>query len=100
MEINSTSGGNQYAILIVMVAGDLKLVWYAAKTDIRREESIDLSVAEFAALPLRATVNKPDNGPLVKWVNLAERGSGLPCGGPALAEPRGSPSFFACFPQS
>src|SRR5690606_23225619 len=75
MEINSTSGGNQYAILIVMVDGDLKLGWYAAKTDIRREESIDLSVDEFAALPLRATVNKPDNGPLMKWINLPEMGS-------------------------
>lgn len=75
MEINSTTGGNQYAILIVMVDGDLKLGWYAAKTDIRREESIDLSVDEFAALPLRATVNKPDNGPLMKWINLPEMGS-------------------------
>ncbi|HVV11577.1 hypothetical protein [Amycolatopsis sp.] len=53
---------NQRALLIVIVDGAHKVGFYAAKTSIRREDSISLAVDDFGALPLRATILSPGGG--------------------------------------
>ena len=59
------------ALLIVIVDGDYKLGFYAPSTEIRREDSIELAVDEFAYMPLRATLTKSDNSPvLFSWLNV------------------------------
>lgn len=59
------------ALLIVIVDGDYKLGFYAPSTEIRREDSIELAVDEFAFMPLRATLTKSDaSSVLFSWLNV------------------------------
>ena len=59
------------ALLIVIVDGTYKLGFYAPSTEIRREDSIELAVDEFAYMPLRATLTKSDVAPvLFSWINV------------------------------
>ncbi|WP_179956703.1 phage tail protein [Amycolatopsis anabasis] len=43
------------ALLIVIVDGDVTLGFYAPKTDIKRDDAIELATDDFGAMPLRST---------------------------------------------
>lgn len=60
------------AVLIVMVDGDFKIGFSAAKASIRRDESISLSNEDFSTLPLRATFVKHPGRHLFEWTTPAE----------------------------
>lgn len=60
------------AILIIMVDGDFKIAFSAAKASIRRDESISLSNEDFSTLPLRATFVKHPGRHLFEWTTPAE----------------------------
>jgi hypothetical protein len=70
----NSSGVNaiQRALLIIIVDGEFRLGFHASKVDIRREDSIELAVDEFAYMPLRATLLKSDTAgkPLFSWINV------------------------------
>ena len=70
----NSSGVNavQRALLVIIVDGDFRLGFHASKVDIRREDSIELAVDEFAYMPLRATLLKSDTAgkPLFSWINV------------------------------
>lgn len=53
---NSAATGIERALLIVIVDGDYRIAFHAPKVSIRREDSIELAVDEFAYMPLRATL--------------------------------------------
>ena len=55
------------AILIVIVDGNHKIAFSAAKAGIRRDESISLENDDFATLPLRATFVKHPGRHLFEW---------------------------------
>ena len=57
------------ALLIVLVDGDLKIAFHAARTAIRREAEMELAVDALAMLPLRATFLKYEGEPLFSWIN-------------------------------
>lgn len=59
------------ALLIVILDGDNAVAFHASKAGIKREESIELAVDEFAYLPLRATFLKNDTDPLFSWISEA-----------------------------
>lgn len=58
------------AILIIISDGSTNIAMYAPKVSIRREEGIELSVDEFAVMPLRATFLKNNTDPLYVWISL------------------------------
>ena len=67
----SSTAAVQRALLIVIVDGDVKIGFHAPKADIRREDSIELAVDEFAYMPLRATIVKSSTAPyLFSWINV------------------------------
>jgi hypothetical protein len=55
------------ALLVVIVDGDTKVGFYAPKSSVRRDDSISLSVDEFAGLPVRATFLKHNNANKFEW---------------------------------
>lgn len=57
------------ALLIIIVDGDVKIGFYAPKASIRRDDSVQLSVDEFASLPVRATFLKFGSANKFEWVN-------------------------------
>jgi hypothetical protein len=67
------SGGTQVpvetALLIIIVDGDTKLGFYAPKASVRRDDSIQLAVDEFATLPVRATFLKYGSSNVFEWVS-------------------------------
>ncbi|UQV56385.1 phage tail protein [Corynebacterium pseudodiphtheriticum] len=60
------------AVLIVMVDGEFKIGFSAAKASIRRDESISLSGEDFSTLPLRATFVKHPGRHLFEWTTPAK----------------------------
>lgn len=54
--VGTPGGETEQAILIVIVDGDNKIAFYASNTSLRRDDAISLSVDEFGAMPMRATI--------------------------------------------
>lgn len=63
-----SSDGVEKAFQIVMVDGDFKIAFSAAKATVGRDESISLATDDFATLPLRATFVKHPGRHLFQWV--------------------------------
>lgn len=57
------------AILIVIIDGTTNIAMWAPKVAIRREDAMELSIDEFAYMPLRATFLKNSTDPLLAWVS-------------------------------
>ena len=60
---------NEKAILVIVVDGTEKVGFYAAKANVRRDDSIELPVDDLAALPIRATFLKMAGRRLFDWIN-------------------------------
>jgi len=67
------AGGTQVpvetALFIIIVDGDTKIGFYAPKASVRRDDSIQLAVDEFATLPVRATFLKYGSANKFEWIN-------------------------------
>lgn len=67
------SGGTQVpvevALFIIIVDGDTKIGFYAPKASVRRDDSVQLAVDEFATLPVRATFLKYGSANKFEWVS-------------------------------
>lgn len=67
------AGGNpvpvEKALFIVIVDGDTKIGFYAPKASIRRDDSVQLAVDEFASLPVRATFLKYGAANKFEWIS-------------------------------
>ncbi|GGM64797.1 hypothetical protein GCM10012275_39230 [Longimycelium tulufanense] len=59
------------ALLIVIMDGDVSIAFYAPRASVRRDESIELSIDEFAALPVRATFLTQPGVSLFEWISEA-----------------------------
>jgi hypothetical protein len=57
------------ALWLVIVDGDTKIGFYAPKTSIRRDDSIQMAVDEFATFPVKATFLKFGSSNVFEWVN-------------------------------
>ena len=57
------------AFLVVIVDGDNRVGFYAPKASVRRDDSINLPVDEFASLPIKATFLKYGVANKFEWVN-------------------------------
>lgn len=57
------------AILIVIIDGTTIIALWASKVSIRREDAMELSIDEFAFMPLRATFLKNLTDPLFAWIS-------------------------------
>lgn len=67
---SATSGTTEKALLIIIVDGSTKIAFHAEKTSIRREDSIELAIDEFAFMPLRATLVLNDGASfLFSWIS-------------------------------
>lgn len=67
----TSSSGTQRALLIVIIDGDYKIGFHAPKVAIKREDSIELAVDEFAYMPLRATLLNDSATPhKFAWINI------------------------------
>lgn len=66
----SNSGGRtiEKALLIIIVDGDVRVGFHAAKTSIRRDAAISMDTENFAAFPVRATFLKGP-GDLYEWIS-------------------------------
>lgn len=62
-----SSAGVDKAFLIVLIDGDFKIAFSAAKATVGRDESIALATDDFATLPLRATFVKHPGRHLFEW---------------------------------
>ena len=69
----------QKAVLIIIVDGDHKVGFCAPKSDIKREDSIELEVDEFAVLPVRATFVKGTHD-LFQWISEEINPAAAPAG--------------------
>lgn len=58
------------ALLIVITDGSTNIGLHASRVSIRREDSIELAVDEFAFMPLRATFLKNSTDPIMSWISL------------------------------
>ena len=56
------------ALLVVIVDGDRKVAFYSPKASFKRDDSIELAVDDFAALPIRATFLSYGSAPKMEWV--------------------------------
>jgi hypothetical protein len=67
------SGGTavplEKALFIIIQDGETKIGFYAPKASIRRDDSVQLSVDEFAMLPVRATFLKYGSANKFEWIN-------------------------------
>ena len=67
------AGGTQVpvetALFIIIVDGDTKIGFYAPKASVRRDDSVQLAVDEFATLPVRATFLKYGSSNKFEWVS-------------------------------
>ncbi|AEV52093.1 major tail protein [Rhodococcus phage RGL3] len=59
------------AIFMLIVDGDLRVGFRAAKASIRRDDSISLATDEFGTLPVRATFIKHPGNHLFEWITPA-----------------------------
>lgn len=69
---SSDTASVERAFLLVIVDGNNRIGFTAAKSSIRRDESISLSPDEFGSLPLRSTFIKHTGRPLFEWILPAE----------------------------
>ncbi|QXN72990.1 major tail protein [Mycobacterium phage Phillis] len=60
---------NEKAFLIVIVDGEERLGFYAPKASVKRDDSLQLPVDDFAALPIRATFLDHGSADLYNWIN-------------------------------
>lgn len=68
--VTGIGGATQRALCIVIVDGDTSLAFHAPKVEIRREDSIELAIDEFAFMPLRATIVANDGSEvLFSWIS-------------------------------
>lgn len=65
----STPTPVEKALFIIIVDGDVKVGFYSPKASLRRDDSIQLAVDEFAALPVRATFLKHGSSCKFEWIN-------------------------------
>ena len=61
-------GATQASLLIIIVDGQNKIAFNAAKVDLMRNDAIALAVDEFGQLPMRATFLKNTGDPLFIWI--------------------------------
>lgn len=66
---NAATSGVDTALLIVIVDGEATVGFHASKVTMGREDSIELAVDEFAAVPLRASILKSGSNPLFSWLS-------------------------------
>lgn len=66
---NAATSGIDTALLIVIVDGEATVGFHASKVTMGREDSIELAVDEFAAVPLRASILKSGSNPLFSWLS-------------------------------
>ncbi|ASR77128.1 major tail protein [Mycobacterium phage MyraDee] len=59
------------AFLVIIVDGETRIGFYAAKASIKRDDSIDLPVDGFAGLPVKATFLDMAGQLLYKWISKA-----------------------------
>lgn len=69
---DSAKGGIDNAVMIIMVDGDFKIAFSAAKATINRDDSISLAADEFSTIPLRATFIKHPGRHLFEWITPSE----------------------------
>lgn len=62
-----SASGIDKAFMIVLVDGDFRIAFSAAKATVARDESITLAADEFSTLPLRATFIKHPGRHLFEW---------------------------------
>lgn len=60
----------EYAILVIIVDGAARIAFHSSKASIRRDDSVDLPVDEFASLPVKATFLNLGANPLYSWISL------------------------------
>jgi hypothetical protein len=65
----ASTSGIDVALLIVIVDGSATVGFHASKVTMSREDSIELAVDEFAAVPLRASILKSGSNPLFSWLS-------------------------------
>lgn len=67
------SGGtaeiSEKALLVVIEDGDFRLGFHALKASVRRDDSIQLPVDDFASLPVKATFLQHNSELLFSWIN-------------------------------
>lgn len=63
------TSGIDTALLIVIVDGSATIGFHASKVSIGREDSIELAIDEFVAVPLRASILKSGSNPLFSWLS-------------------------------
>ena len=66
---NAATSGIDTALLIVIVDGTTVVGFHASKVTMGREDSIELAVDEFMAVPLRASILKSGSNPLFSWLS-------------------------------
>lgn len=66
---DASVAGIETALLIVIVDGDATIGFHASKVSLGREDSIELAIDEFVAVPLRASVLKSGSNPLFSWLS-------------------------------
>lgn len=59
------------AFLVIIVDGSVRLGFYASKASLKRDDSIDMPVDEFASLPVRATFLNLGARRLYDWISEA-----------------------------
>lgn len=64
------------ALLIVIVDGSVRIAFYAPKASITRDDSIELPLDDFAALPVKATFLDMSGHRLYDWISDELLGSG------------------------
>jgi hypothetical protein len=60
---------NEYAFLVIIIDGDRRVGFYAPKASVKRDDSIQMPVDDFASLPIKATFLKNGNANLFEWIN-------------------------------
>ena len=66
---NAATSGISTALLIVVVDGSATIGFHASKVSILRDDSIELAIDEFVAVPLRASILKSGSTPLFSWLS-------------------------------
>ena len=65
----SSVSGLETALVIVIVDGAATVGFHASKVSMGREDSIELAIDEFVAVPLRASILKSGSNPLFSWLS-------------------------------
>jgi hypothetical protein len=68
-DVTASTGGIETALLIVVVDGDATIGFHASKVSMGREDSIELAIDEFVAVPLRASILQSGSLPLFSWLS-------------------------------